>query len=142
MTLSHDHHAETKLIHAVGPAALVANTVITPLDTNGFESAEWLIHVGVAFAGGGFDVTLQEDADDGSGSPVGSPSAVSADETRGSLPSIAIADASKTFRVGTVGKERHQGLTLTMTDTITAGIIGVTLLLSNPHKVPVADQST
>lgn len=140
--MEYDLHSHVKLVHAIAPAALVADTNGGPVDTLGFESLEWLIHVGTAFAGGGFDVTLEEDDDDGSGSPLGTWTSVPSDQILGALPSIAIADANKTFRVGSIGKKRHQRLVLTETGTISGGVIGVTALLSNPVTMPVPDQST
>lgn len=137
-----DLHSHVTTVNSIPPAVLAVDTNGTAVDTQGFESLEWVIHVGVAFAGGGYDVTIEQSPDDGSGSPTGVWTAVSAAETLGALPVVAIADANTTFRVGSIGKERHQRPVLTETGTITAGIIGVSAVLGHPHSAPVADQST
>lgn len=131
-----DLHSRIKAVPVISPQALAATTNGATVDTLGYESCEFVIHVGTAFAGGGFDVTLQE-SDDGS-----TWTAVDAEETIGVLPSIVATDAAKCFRVGTVGKKRYQRPVLTETGTISAGTIGVTAILGHPENAPVADQST
>lgn len=136
-------HHDVKIEHAIPPEAHVATTVTGAwIDTKDHDSLEYVIHVGVAMAGGGYDVTIEQDEDDGAGSPVGAPSAVSADETLGALPVVAIADANKVFRVGSIGKARFQRVILTETGTISAGVIGATAVLGHGKRNPQADQST
>jgi hypothetical protein len=136
-----DLHSYVQIVHAVEPAAVATATVTSAaVDTLGFESIEWVIHVGAAFVGGGYDVTSLEGADD-SGFTVNN-GAVAAAEILGALPSIIITDTDKVFRVGSIDKRRFQRIVLTETGTITAGVLGITAILSNPKLVPVADQST
>lgn len=137
-----DAHGSMKIVHGIAPAAHAATTNGAAVDTVGYQSLEWVGHVGVAFAGGGFDITIEQSPDDGSGSPTGVWTAVSAEETLGALPVVAIADANMVVRVGSAGKERHQRAVLTETGTISAGVIGVTAVLGNPEVMPEADQST
>ncbi len=138
----YDLHSNIKLVHAIIPSAIAADTNGAAVDTLGFESLEWAIHVGTVMAGGGFAVTIEQSPDDGSGSATGVWTAVPAGETIGALPSIAIADANKAFRVGSAGKERHQRVVITETGTISGGTIGALAILGNPVTVPVPDQST
>lgn len=139
--MERDLHSEIQIVHSIAPAALAVDTNGAAVDVKGFEGLEWVIHVGVAFAGGGYDVTIEQSPDDGSGSPTGVWTAVPTAETLGALPVVAIADANLVLRVGSIGKERHQRPVLTETDTITAGVIGVSAVLAYPKTVPVADQS-
>lgn len=134
-----DLHSNIKIVHCVAPAALAANTNGAAIDTLGFESCEFVFHVGAAFVGGGFNVTLQESD---TGAFGGEETAVPADNTLGALPSIAIGDANKVFRVGSIGKKRYVRPVLTETGTITAGVIGCAAVLGHPKEGPVADQST
>lgn len=137
-----DLHSRVQVVNCVPPEALAADTNGSPVDTLDFNGLEYVIHVGAAFVGGGFNVTIEEDDDDGAGSPAGTWTAVPADETLGALPVISIGDTDKVFRVGSIGKKRHQRIVLTETGTISAGVIGVTAILAHPRDVPVADQST
>lgn len=137
--MEYDLHSRVNTVNCVPPAALAADTNGAAVDTLGFESLEYVIHVGTAFVGGGFDVTLEESD---TGAFGGEETAVPAEETLGALPSIAIGDANKTFRVGSIGKKRYQRIVLTETGTISAGVIGVAGVLSHPKQLPVADQST
>lgn len=142
----YDLHSHVKVVNVVGPAALAATTNGAEVDMqqdNGYESIEYVVHVGTAFVGGGFDVTLEED--DTTGFPA--PTAVPAAETLGELSStiavqVAIGDTDKVYRVGSIGKKRFQRCVLTETGTITAGVIGVSAVLSNPRSKPVAAQNT
>lgn len=134
-----DLHSRVDTRNAIPPAALAADTNGASIDTVDYNSLEYVIHVGTAFVGGGFDVTLEESD---TGAFGGEETAVPADEILGALPSIAIGDANQTFRVGSIGKKRYQRIVLTETGTITAGIIGVTAVLGKARDMPVADQST
>lgn len=133
-----DQSSDLKLVHVIPPAVYTANKVGAIVDTHGFESLTYSIHVGVALTGGGFDALLEEsDASDLSGSNV-----VSADETIGALPVTVATDANLILRVGCVGKKRYQRLTLTETGTVSAGVIGASAILGNPRTGPVAEQAT
>ena len=142
-----DLHSRVKIVDCVPPEALAVDTDGAGVDTLNFNGLEWIVHVGAAFVGGGYDITLEEDVDDGSGSPAGTWTAVPDAEILGNLsPTIAIqviiTDTDKVYRVGSIGKKRHQRVVLTETGTITAGVIGVTAVLSHPRDVPPADQNT
>ena len=134
-----DLHSQIQIVHAVPPAASAVDITSAAIDTLGFESIEFVIHVGTAFVGGGYDATLE--GADNSAFTTGN-GAVAAADILGVLPSVAITDANKVFRVGSVDKRRFQRIVLTETDTITAGVIGVSAVLSHPRVKAVADQST
>lgn len=140
--MEYDIHSSVKGINAIAPAVNVADVTGAAIDVLGFESIEYILHVGAAMVGGGFDATIEQSPDDGSGSPTGVWTAVPAAETLGALPVIAIGDANKVLRVGSIGKERHQRIVLTETGVITAGVTGVAAVLGNPVTKPVPDQST
>jgi hypothetical protein len=137
--MEHELHSRIKLVHGIAPAAIVATTNSAAIDTQGFESCEFVFHVGTAMVGGGFDVTLQQSA---TGAFGGEETAVPAANIVGALPTIAIGDANKVFRVGTIGKERYQRAVMTETGTITGGVVGCMAILSHPQEAPVADQFT
>ena len=133
----YDLHNSTKMVHGIPAAVYTATTVVSDaIDTLGFESIEWVIHIGVAI-NGDYTVTLTESDTEGS-----TYTAVPAAETLGTLPVLTIADANKVFRVGSIGKKQFQKLTLTEGSANTAGVVGVTAILSNPKTVPTAAQAT
>lgn len=134
-----DAHSKMKIVHGIAPAAIAGDTDSAIVDTIGFESLEWVLHVGIAMAGGGFTCVFEESDVVTFG---GEETAVPTGEVVGASPVVAIADADKVFRVGIVGKKRFQRMSLVETGTITAGIIGVNAHLGNPEQAPVADQST
>ncbi len=136
-----DLHNRIKVVPCIDPVALVADTNGAAIDTLGFDGLEYVIQVGAAFVGGGFDATIEQSPDDGSGSPTGVWTAVPAAETLGALPVVVITDTDITLRVGSIGKERHQRVVLTETGTITAGVIGVLAVLSHPREVPTLAQA-
>lgn len=137
-----DLHNRVKAVLAVPSAVIAADTNGATIDTLGFEGLEYIISVGVAFVGGGFDVTIEQSPDDGAGSATGVWTAVPAAETLGDLPVVIITDADMVLRVGSIGKERHQRIVLTETGTISAGVIGVIAVLSHPREVPTIAQAT
>jgi hypothetical protein len=133
----YDLHSKILIVHVVPPAAIAVDTNGAIVDTLGYDSLEYVLHVGTAFVGGGYDVTIRED----DLVAFATSTALGAAETLGALPSIVITDANAVFRVGSIGKKRFSRITLTETDTITGGVIGVTAILSNPRVTPEADQS-
>lgn len=140
--MEYDLHNDCKVVHCIPPSALAADTNGAAVDTLGFEALEYLINVGAAFVGGGFDITIEESPDDGSGSPTGVWTAVPTERILGPLPQVSIGDTNTAFRVGSIGKERHQRIVLTETGTISAGGIGVVALLAMPKSMPTAAQAT
>lgn len=135
----YDLHSHVKVFNAIGPAALTATTNGASIDTLGFESIEYVVHVGTALVGGGFTASLEESD---TGAFGGEETAVPSAETLGALPVTVATDTDLTLRVGSIGKKRHQRIVLTETGTVTAGVIGVSAVLSHPKTLPVPDQST
>lgn len=143
--MEYDLHSYVKIVHAIEPAIHTTTQTSAAIDTAGYESLEWVLHVGDAIAGGGsFNVTIEQDEDDPSspGTPIGAWAVVPTAEIIGALPAIADADTDKVFRVGSIGKMRHQRLVLTEVPSVTGGIVGCVAILSNPHTTPEPDQST
>ena len=137
--MEHSLHDKISIVHAIAPAAIAADTDGAAVDTQGYESLEWVLHVGTAMVGGGFTVTLEESDVNTFG---GEETAVTTDETLGTLPVVSIGDANKVFRVGSIGKKRYQRLTLTETGTISGGVIGCTAILGHPKNAPTDEQAT
>lgn len=137
--MEHEIHSKTKVVNCISPQALAANTNGAWIDTLGFESLEYVIQIGVAFAGGGFNFSFQESP---TGAGGGEETTVPAGHIIGQTPVIVATDANKLMRVGVVGKERYQRIVLTETGTISAGIVGVLGVLSHPKNAPVPDQYT
>jgi hypothetical protein len=139
--MEYDLHSEIQIAYIIEPVIHTADAVGVELDCLGFESLEYVIVIGDAIDGD-FTTVLEESPDDGAGAPTGVWTAVPAANIIGVLPVLTIADTDKVFRVGSVGKERHQRLTLVEGSANTAGIVGAFAVLGNPVTKPVADQST
>jgi hypothetical protein len=136
-----DMHSEMQVVFAIEPVIHTAHAVGAEIDTLGYEALEYVITIGDALDGA-FVAVLDESDDDGAGSSDGVWTTVPAAETLGTLPVMSIADTDKVFRVGSIGKKRHQRLTLSETAANTAGILGANAILMKPKNKPVADQST
>lgn len=139
--MERDLHSFINAAFVIEPVIHTAHAVGVELDTLGYQSLEYVIIVGDALDGA-FVALLEQSPDDGAGSPTGVWTAVPAADILGVLPVMDIADTDKVYRVGCIGKERHQRLTLSETAANTAGILGALAVLGNPKNVPVADQST
>lgn len=100
------------------------------IDTQGYESVEFIVQAGVVTAG---DVTpLLEDGDD---SGLSDAAAVAADFRLGSL---VLLDTSNTLtRFGYVGKKRYVKLSVVTANSANL-TVGGTVILSNPRTAPVA----
>jgi hypothetical protein len=134
-----DLHSYTKGVQCGPPAAYRGDEGGAAIDTVGFESLEYVINVGTALVGGGFTASLEESD---TGAFAGEETAVDAGEILGALPTLVATGADTAFRVGSMGKKRYQRIVLNETGTVTAGVIGVVAVLSNPKHTPVPDQST
>ncbi len=137
-----DGHSGIKMANCIGPAALTATTNGASIDMsqdNGYESIEYVVHVGTALVGGGFTASLEE-SDTGAFS--GEETAVAAADTLGALPVLVATDTNKVLRVGSIGKKKFQRIVLTETGTVTGGVVGVSAILGHAVSKPVADQST
>ena len=134
-----DLHTKIKLVHAIAPAAIAADTNGASIDTKDFESLEFAFHVGTAMVGGGFTVKLQESD---TGAFGGEQNDVATTDLLSAALDVAIGDANKVFRIGYIGKKRYVRPVLTETGTITGGVIGCMAILSHPKVGPVPDQNT
>jgi hypothetical protein len=139
--MEQDLHSQMKVVFAIEPVIHTAHAVGAEIDTKGYESCEFVVVIGDALDGS-FTAIIDQSPDDGAGSPTGVWTAVPAAEVLGTALVISIADTDKVFRIGTIGKERHQRLTLTEVGANTAGIMGAVAILSHPVIKPVAEQYT
>lgn len=108
-------------------------TVGNIIDTQGFESLEYLVSLG-DWTDGLYTVLLEESEDSGlSGSNV-----VSAAETLGALPALGADNAIG--RVGSIGKKRYQRLSIVSTAFSSAGseAVHAMAILGHPKHAPVA----
>jgi hypothetical protein len=100
------------------------------IDTQGYESVEFIVQAGVVTAG---DVTpLLEDGDD---SGLSDAAAVAADFRLGSL--VLLDTTNDITRFGYVGKKRYVRLSA-VTATSANLTVGGTVVLGHPHSAPVA----
>jgi hypothetical protein len=122
---------------AIAPASHTATQVGVEIDTQFYDSLEWVVTLGDALVGGGFTVSLQE-AD----VPIGPYTAVPTDNIIGPLPVFAVSERDVVKQVGSRGKKRYQRITLTMTGTVTGGVVGAHALLYSPRTSLVGTTPT
>ena len=117
----------------------IASDTTTPgaiIDTSGFESIEFIIQSGT-ITDGSYAILLEES--DNASMPVGvETTVVSADQTLGALTGFVAANDDETIRVGSIGKDRYQRLSLVSTGTTTGGEFSAIAVLGHPHTSPVA----
>lgn len=130
--MEYDLHNSVKQVIAVDPeAAAGASTVGNIIDTQGFESLEYVITSGDITTG---DFTmLLEDGDDAGLSDAAT---VSSELVLGQAGSaFAVTDDNVSKRVGTISKKRYQRLTLVGANT-PAGVMSAVAILGHPKTRP------
>lgn len=134
-----DLHTSVLIAQGITPtdgAAAGASTASAAVDTVSFESFEWVISAGTITTGD-FTVLLEQSD---TGAFGGEETTVPADGILGDLPTFAASDDDAVKRVGVLGKERYQRLTLVGTNT-PVGDFAVLAVLSHARSKPTADQS-
>ena len=132
-----DQSSDLTLAHVIPPAVYTATEVGGIIDTRGYESVTFAIHIGVAI-NGSFTALIEE----GDVANLSDATVLPAANRIGDLPTLAIADANKVFRVGSTGKKRYVRLTLTEGSANTAGVVGALAILGNPKSTPTDAQNT
>lgn len=137
-TMEFELHSDVKVVTGIAPiAALGADTDSAVIDTEGFNSFEWLIALGVITTGT-FSMVFEESDVVTFG---GEQTVVPAVNVVGASPTYIATDDGQARRVGIVGKKRFQRCTLVgaATPVAVGAILG---LLSHPRTMPVPAQAT
>lgn len=137
--MEHSLHSKIKIEFVLESVIRTDDGVGAIIDTQGFESLEYVLTVSDAIVGGGFTTVLEESDVVTFG---GEETAVSADETLGALPVIIATDTDLVLRVGVIGKKRFQRLSIIENGTVTAGLVGVNAILGHPKNAPTDEQAT
>lgn len=104
------------------------------IDTKGFEAIEFVIVAGTLTAGI-FAILLEEGDDAG----LSDAATLDSDLTLGALTGFdASTDDDTTIRVGSIGKDRYQRLSLVSTGASGANTFSAAAILGTPHTAPVA----
>ena len=136
--MEYDQHSNVQAESVIGPVAIATSTTTAGaiIDTQGFESLEYLISSGV-ITDGTYDVTLEE----GDDPALADAAPVPAANILGALPSFADTDDDVSKRVGSIGKKRYQRLNIDSAGVTAGGLFAAVGVLGNPKSGPVADQS-
>jgi len=108
-------------------------TVGEIIDTSGFESIEFIIQSGT-ITDGAYALLLEE----GDDAALADAAVLSSELTLGSLTGFVAADDDVTKRVGSIGKDRYQRLSIVSTSTTSGGFFSAISVLGHPHSGPVA----
>lgn len=105
------------------------------IDTQNFESIEWLIFSGTITDGTYTPVIEESDAANFSGATT-----VSTDFLLGTIANatFAAADDNTVKRIGSVGKKRYQRLSITSAGTSSGGTLGAIRVLGNARHQPTS----
>lgn len=119
--------------------ALAGQNIGSDTTTNGndithadFMSVTFVGVVG-PYTDGDFELGLEEDTDDGTGSPSGTWTDVAAEDLLGTAPTISSAGW---FKLGYRGVEPHVRLTVTSTSVTTGAYVSANALLSHARRAP------
>jgi len=114
--------------------AIASDTTTTGviIDVQGFESLEFLMQTGVVTLGDVTPLIEGSDADDMAGAV-----AITGEDLLNSTPQ-AMAAANKSQRLGVIAKYRYYRLSA-VTDNSADLTVGSTVILGNPHSMPVAE---
>lgn len=133
----YDLHSNVKQEVALDSQDITTNTttVGNVIDTQGFESLEYIIQSGV-ITDGAYALLLEQDDVIGFGSATVVPS----DEILGVLTGFVAADDNAAKRVGSIGKKRFQRLSIVSTGTSTGATkMSSVAVLGNPQSAPTAE---
>ncbi len=125
------HNIGTRLALAIAVIATDTTTAGAIIDSQGFESLEFVMQTGVVTAG---DVTMLiegSDADDMAGAV-----AITGDDLLGEAQVMAAADFTQ--RLGVIAKYRYYRLSA-VTDNSANLTVGASVILGNPQSAPVAE---
>lgn len=131
--MEYDLHNNIKELVALNPVAVTATVSTAIIDTKGYDSLEFVVAAGV-ITDGTYVFTLTESDDSG----MSGATALPADETLGSVPTLLLSEDQKIQRVGSIGKKRYQQMTITVAGTTTGGVLAVVAILGHPNSKPVA----
>lgn len=119
--------------------ALAGQNVTSNTTTNGADIT-WGDFQGLTFIGqvgpytdGDYEIGLEEDSDDGAGSPSGTWTDVPSDDLLGAAPTISSAGW---FKIGYRGVEPHVRLTVTSTSVTTGAYVSALAVKSHAREAP------
>ena len=101
------------------------------IDTKGFESIEFVVASGTV-TDGLFNFVLEEGDDAG----LSDATVLDSSQILGALLEFTSAADNTTFRVGSIGKDRFQRLSMISTGTSLGGLFSAIAILGNPHTGP------
>lgn len=131
---SKDLHNSIKVTPAINPAAAItgnATTTSSTIDTQGFESLEFVLQSGT-ITDGSFAVTLYEgDAANMSDEAVAS-------DTLGAAVNFAATDDNVVKKVGYRGSKRYVRLKLVQTGATSGGFVSAVAVQGHARNAPVA----
>ncbi len=130
-----DLHNNIKVSTVLAPAIIDSDTTTEGeiIDTQGFESLEFVLQTGELTDGAFAAVLNDSDADDMTGEAV-----VAAAGLIGSLPDFDDSEGDTVKRVGYRGSKRYVRLDVVSTTTTDGGLVGAIAIQSNPRNAPVA----
>jgi len=108
-------------------------TVGEIIDTKGFESIEFVLQSGT-ITDGAYAILLEE----GDDAALSDAATLDSELTLGALTGFVAADDDATIRVGSIGKDRYQRVSLVSTGVTTGGTFSAVVVLGTPHTAPVA----
>lgn len=120
---------------ATGTISITTNTTTdgVSIDTAGFEALEYVVTSGT-ITDGVYTATLEEST---TGAFAGEETVVSSELVLGAI-SFVLTDDNATQRIGSVGKEQFQRITIVSTGVTTGGAFSVTAVLGEAHSRPTA----
>lgn len=131
----YDIHSRVAGDNALDATAIGTNTTTAGeiIDTKGYNAIEYFVKCD-AFTDGAYAFLLQEGDDSG----LSDVTTVPAEETLGDGTPTYTA-AGEVFRIGSVGKQRYQRLSIVSTGVTTGATLSGLAVLGVPSSMPVAD---
>ena len=132
----YDMHNNVNGAVAMNSQSISSNTTTAGeiIDTQGFESLEYLVQSGT-ITDGAYAFLLEEGDDSG----LSDAAAVPAANILGDLVGFADTDDDSVKRVGSIGKKRYQRLSLVSTGVTTGGAFSAIAVQGHPKSAPVAN---
>jgi hypothetical protein len=138
-----DLHNNIHVKRAISPVSVGDNTAAVSqiIDTNGYESLEFIIGAGSV---GDADATFTVLVEDGAASNLSDAAAVDDKFLLGTeaLASFKFDSDDKVFKIGYVGPRRYVRLTITPASNASAALIDAHAILGHPHNRPTSNPPT
>ena len=124
---------KTEIALETQPIFMDTTTIGEIIDTKGFESIEYIIQAIAITDASVFNIVLEEGDDAG----LSDSTVLDSELVLGDLPVFTTSSEEGVLRVGSIGKDRFQRLSIVSGEVGAGSVFSAIAILGNPHVAPV-----